>query len=215
MTHKHLAVLATVATLAAAPAVHAQSADARPDCSKMNMAAADHANMDHAAHMAAMQACPGALPTQPGQAAFGAISEVVRMLEADPNTDWDKVNIEALRQHLIDMDDVTMHAVVSQRNIPGGVELTVTGTGRTAGAIKRMAVNHTRMLDQESTYHATAVERNDGAVITVTAKSAGDSRLVAQIRGLGFAGLMTEGDHHAAHHIAIARGDVDPHHAHP
>ena len=136
------------------------------------------------------------------------------MLKADPSTDWDKVNIEALRQHLIDMDDVTMHAVVSQRNIPGGVELTVTGAGRTAGAIKRMAVNHTRMLDQGSEYHALAAERSDGATVTVTAKNPNDSRLIAQIRGLGFAGLMTEGDHHAAHHLAIARGDADPH-GHP
>lgn len=211
MTHTQLVVLTTLAALTTAPAVRAQSADSRPDCSKMSGAPADHANMDRAAHMAAMPACPGTLPTQPGQAAFGAISEVVRMLEADPNTDWTKVNIEALRQHLIDMDDVTMHAAVSQRNIPGGVELTVTGAGRTAGAIKRMALNHTRMLDQASPYHATATERSDGAVITVTSKDAGDSRLVAQIRGLGFAGLMTEGDHHAAHHLAIARGDVDPH----
>lgn len=211
MTHKHLVVLTTLVAMAAVPAVQAQSGDAKPDCSKMSGAPADHANMDHAAHMAAMQTCPGALPTQPGQAAFGAIAEVVRMLEADPNTDWTRVNIEALRQHLIDMDDVTMHAAVAQRNIPGGVELTVTGAGRTAGAIKRMALNHTRMLDQASAYHATAAERSDGAVITVTAKDAGDSRLVAQIRGLGFAGLLTEGDHHAAHHLAIARGDMDPH----
>jgi len=150
-------------------------------------------------------------PTQAGQAAFGAISEVVRTLKADPSTDWSKVNVEALRQHLIDMDDVTLHAMVSQRNVPGGAELTVTGAGRTGDAIKRMALNHTRMLDQESEYHATAEERSDGAIITVVAKDLNDTRLIAQIRGLGFAGLITEGDHHAAHHLAIARGDSDPH----
>lgn len=214
MTPKRLLVLATAATLLSAPEMYAQQpADAKPDCSKVAAAGMDHANMDHAAHMAMLKAC-SPLPTQPGQAAFGAISEIVRMLEADPSTDWAKVNIEALRQHLIDMDDVTLHAVVSQRNIPGGVELTVTGAGRTAGAIKRMAVNHTRMLDQGSEYHALAAERSDGATITVTAKNPNDSRLIAQIRGLGFAGLMTEGDHHAAHHLAIARGDADPH-GHP
>src|SRR5437764_5713379 len=36
----------------------------------------------------------------PGQAAFGAIQEVVELLEADPTTDWAKVNIAALREHL-------------------------------------------------------------------------------------------------------------------
>jgi hypothetical protein len=215
MAFKQLAVLATFITMSVVPttALHAQSADAKPDCSKLSSASMDHANMDHTApsHMSAMQACAGALPTQAGQAAFGAISEIVRMLDADPNTDWSRVNIEALRQHLIDMDDVTMHAVVSQRSVPGGVEMTVTGSGRTAGAIKRMAVNHRRMLDQESEYHATATERSDGAIITVMAKDSSDARLVARIRGLGFAGLMTQGEHHAAHHLAIARGDADPH----
>lgn len=209
---KRLAALAAAATLFTGPAIHAQQpAGPKPDCSKMDAADMDHANMDHAAHMAMMQACAGPMPTQPGQAAFGAISEIVRMLKADPNTNWDKVNIEALRQHLIDMDDVMMHAVVLQRNVPRGVELTVTGSGRTADAIKRIAVNHTRMLDQDNDYHASAVERGNGALITVTAKNANDPRMVAQIRGLGFAGLMTEGDHHAPHHLAIARGDADPH----
>ena len=42
-------------------------------------------------------------PTMPGQAAFGAIQEIVGILEADPKTDWSKVNLKALRQHLIDM----------------------------------------------------------------------------------------------------------------
>lgn len=210
---KRLIIVTAAATLFTSPAIHAQqqAAGAKPDCSKMDAGDMDHANMDHAAHMAMMQACAGPKPTQPGQAAFGAISEVVRMLKADPSTNWDKVDIEALRQHLIDMDDVMMHSDVSQRNVPGGVELTVTGSGRTADAIKRIAVNHTRMLDLDNDYHASAVERSNGALITVTAKNANDSRMVAQIRGLGFAGLMTEGDHHAAHHLAIARGDADPH----
>lgn len=177
------------------------------DCAKMNSGSADHANMDHAAHMAMMQKCQSTLPTQPGQAAFGAISEIVRMLEADSTTDWSRVNIEALRQHLIDMDDVIMHAAVVQRSVPGGLEMEVTGTGRTVGAIKRMAMNHTKMLDQEGQYHATATETANGARITVTAS---DERTVARVRGLGFAGLMTEGDHHAPHHLAIARGE-NPH----
>lgn len=45
-------------------------------------------------------------PSIPGQNAFGAIQEIVRMLEADPNTDWRKVDLEVLRQHLIDMNKV-------------------------------------------------------------------------------------------------------------
>ena len=48
--------------------------------------------------------------SSPGQAAFGAIEEIVQKLEADPATDWSKVNIGALREHLIDMNEVTLRA---------------------------------------------------------------------------------------------------------
>jgi len=76
-------------------------------------------------------------PTMPGQDAFGAIQEIVRILEADPKTDWSKVNLEALRQHLIDMKDVTLKADAAAKPIDGGVEIAVTGTERTIKAIQR------------------------------------------------------------------------------
>lgn len=199
--------LATVSTVASAQ----ENKAAAPDCAKAVSDTVNHATMNHAAHAAALATCTSALPTSPGQAAFGAISEVVRMLKADPNTDWSRVNIEALRQHLIDMDDVTMHAVVVQRNVAGGIAVDVTGSGRTAAAIRRMAMNHSRMLDQGPEYRASAREIPNGAQLTFTAKNPSDAKMVAQIRGLGFAGLMTEGDHHAPHHLAIARGDSMPH----
>ena len=62
----------------------------------------------------------------PGQEAFGTIQEIVRMLEADPATDWSKVNIGALREHLIDMDEVTLRAQASERALENGVEIEVT-----------------------------------------------------------------------------------------
>lgn len=206
----------TAAALVAAFAVPSlvlgqQKTPSAEECAKAKNPSGDHAAMDHAAHASLLAACGSALPTQSGQAAFSAISEVVRMLKADPNTDWTRVNIEALRQHLIDMNDVTMNAVVKQRPVAGGLEMEVTGTGNTAGAIKRMAVNHTRMLGQGADYRASAREIANGAVITVTAKDTSNTRLTAQIRGLGFAGMMTEGDHHAPHHLALARGDTSPH----
>lgn len=163
--------------------------------------------MDHAAMMAGCVP----LPKLPGQAAYGSISEVVRMLEVDPNTDWSKVNIEALRQHLIDMDAVVMHAAVKQHNVAGGMEAVVTGTGKTAGAITRMLASHTMMLDKSADYHATTASVPGGLRFTVTARNPSDSLTVARIRGLGFAGLLTEGDHHAAHHMALARGAASSH----
>ena len=47
----------------------------------------------------------GSMPTEPGQAAFGAIREIVGVLLTDPMTNWSKVNIDALRRHLVDMDE--------------------------------------------------------------------------------------------------------------
>ena len=149
-------------------------------------------------------------PTASGQAAFAAIGEVVRLLEADSTTDWRRVNLEALRQHLIDMDEVTLHAAVTQRDVPGGATMDVTGTGRSAAAILRMLTSHARMLDLDAAYHATTQPLPNGVRFTVTARDTSDARAVAKVRGLGFAGLITEGDHHAAHHLAIARGE-DPH----
>ena len=77
-------------------------------------------------------------PTSPGQDAFGAIQEIVRILDADPKTDWSKVDLEALRQHLIDMNEVTLQAEAAPKQIDGGLEIAVTGSGRTLVAIQRM-----------------------------------------------------------------------------
>jgi hypothetical protein len=164
-----------------------------------------------AQHDMSIHTMPRAVPTSSGQAAFATISEVVRTLEADSTTDWSKVDIEALRQHLIDMDAVTMRSRVRQRNVEGGMEADVTGNGTTAAAIKRMLSMHSMMLDQSAEYHATAVEIPGGVRFRVTAKGADSARVVARIRGLGFVGLLTEGDHHARHHMAIARGEMNPH----
>src|SRR6266436_2993724 len=81
-------------------------------------------------------------PTLSGQDAFGTIQEVVQILEADPTTDWLKVNIAALREHLIDMNEVTLRAIASERALDNGIEIAVTGEGRALEAIKRMVPAH-------------------------------------------------------------------------
>jgi len=97
--------------------------------------AQDATHMDHAQLMQGGQAI---VPTMPGQEVFGTIQEIVQILEADPHTDWSKVNIDALREHLIDMDEVVMRASADERVFDKGVEIIVTGEGRTLAAIKRM-----------------------------------------------------------------------------
>jgi len=81
-------------------------------------------------------------PTELGQDAFAAVQEVVRLLEADPATDWSTVNIDALRAHLVDMNLVTLQAVVSTEHVEGGARYTVTGAGEVLGAIQRMVPAH-------------------------------------------------------------------------
>jgi hypothetical protein len=152
-------------------------------------------------------------PRQPGHAAFAAIAEVVRILEADSSTDWSKVDIEALRQHLIEMDDVTMRAVVKRESIPGGARFTVTGTGHVADAIRRMSTAHATMVSMEGQLRMTVQEIPSGARVTVLSVGGSDAA-VARIRALGFVGLLTQPDHHAMHHLMIARGEMPAGHSH-
>jgi len=156
---------------------------------------------------------PGA-PSMPGQDAFGAIAEVVRMLDADPATDWGKVDVERLRQHLIDMNEVVLRARVSRRPVTGGLVMDVTGSGRTEQAIRAMVVPHEVELDQMPSYAARAEPIPGGVRLTVTAKMPDDPKTVARLRGLGFIGLLTEGAHHGPHHLTIAKGEAPAGHAH-
>jgi len=166
-------------------------------------AAAQH---DHAAMDAGRAAAPR-MPTQAGQGAFAAIQEIVRILKADSTTDWSKVNLEALRQHLIDMNDVVLHARVAQHDTAGGFEADVIGQGRTTAAIRRMLTEHARMMEMMGGYHVSATPIPNGAHLVVTALDANDARSVAELRGLGFIGVLADGDHHPMHHLALARGE--------
>lgn len=145
-----------------------------------------------------------AVPGMAGQDAFGAIQEIVRLLEADPTTDWSKVNLEALRQHLIDMNEVTLNAEVAMMPIEGGIEIAVTGRGRTLAAIQRMVPAHARELHQMNALRAATQLLPDGVRLTVTTTN---PKEVPHLRGLGFIGLLVSGAHHQPHHLAIAKGE--------
>ena len=165
----------------------------------------------------AAQSLPGqgaAVPALSGQDAFGAIQEVVRILEADPATDWNKVNLERLRQHLIDMNEVTLRSEVKAVTVPGGLAMDVTGSGRVEEAIRGMVVPHAKELDQMKEWSARTERIPGGLRLTVVARNPDDVRTVARIRGLGFIGLLVQGAHHQPHHLAMARGDAATGHGH-
>jgi len=143
-------------------------------------------------------------PTLPGQDAFGAVQEIVRILEADPKTDWSKVNLEALRQHLIDMNEVMMKADAVAEPVDGGVEIAVTGSGRTLAAIQHMVPAWAATMNGYKGWATKVTVLPNGERLTVTTA---DTKEVSHIRGLGFIGLMASGAHHQPHHLAMAKGE--------
>lgn len=196
------AVTLTLATALAAHAAFAQGG------------VAPHAPM-HGGPNASMHRT-GAMPApaMAGQDAFAAIGEVVRLLDADPATDWSKVDLERLRQHLVDMNEVVLRSEVASSPVPGGLAMNVTGGGRTERAILAMVVPHAAELDRMPAWSAKTEPIAGGVRLIVVAKNPGDARTVARIRGLGFAGLITEGAHHQPHHLAMAKGEALGGHKH-
>jgi hypothetical protein len=168
----------------------------------------------HQAQPSGQTPAQAAGPTLPGQDAFGAIQEIVRILEADPATDWSKVNLERLRQHLIDMNEVTLRAEVKSTVVPGGLTMDVTGAGRTEQAIRAMVGPHTAELNQMPAWSAQTTDIPGGLRLSVTAKNVDDAKTVARIRGLGFIGLLVQGAHHQPHHLAMAKGEAIGGHSH-
>jgi hypothetical protein len=172
------------------------------------------AGAQQVSHGHAMRHASDKEPTLPGQDAFGAIQEIVKILEADPATDWSKVNLERLRQHLIDMNEVTLRAVVKAEPVPGGLQMAITGAGRTEQAIRAMVGPHGHLLHQMKEWSATADTIPGGIRLTVVARDPADPKTIARIRGLGFVGLLVQGAHHQPHHLAMARGEALVGHGH-
>lgn len=170
--------------------------------------------MQHEPGMSHDAAAPSARPTRAGQEAFATIGEIVRILDNNPNTDWSKVDLEALRAHLRDMDDVTMRATVVVTPVDGGARFDVQGTGRVRDAIRRMALSHGMTIAPADGFSWQAVETVTGARVTVRATAPGNTAMATRIRALGFVGLLTLGDHHTAHHLGIADGSMRGAHQH-
>ena len=155
----------------------------------------------HAEHMKMMK--PAAIvPTEPGQGAFGAIAEAVSILMADPSTDWSKVDIGALRAHLVDMDNVMLRARATSEPIEGGLRFDITGDGAVRDSIQRMVSAHSAMMDGFEGWRFESNDIDGGASLAVHAPSAD----AAKLKGLGFFGILTLGMHHQKHHLMIARG---------
>jgi hypothetical protein len=145
------------------------------------------------------------LPRESGQSAFAAIHEIVDMLESDPKTDWSKVNIDALRQHLIDMDNVTLRARITYEPIANGEHIHISGDGDVRDSIQRMVAMHDAMAGDTLDWHMQAMNAPDGMHINVIAKTATG---LQKMKALGLIGMMAEGVHHQRHHMMLATGTM-------
>lgn len=148
---------------------------------------------------------------KPGQPIFGTVQEAIRALEADSTTDWSQVNIERLRQHLIDMHNVALHVrVLETQDIEGGVRLTVRPTSDSARAsLKRVLAAHPTMLKREAGWHMDVSWQGGKTVLRATDPS---GEVAQKIRALGYIGLLAYGAHHQRHHWMLVRGQMPSSH---
>ncbi len=149
--------------------------------------------------------------TESGTDLFATIQEVIRRLSEDPDTDWSKVNLEALRDHLRDMFEFSYNIdVISQLSITNGARILVKPvTKRAEHALDKVLRAHPTMLKMETGWDMQSSKADGQYIITVTTTNPTE---VNKIRGLGYIGVLAIGNHHQAHHWAMATGH-NPHHA--
>lgn len=148
------------------------------------------------------------IPLEPGQGGFAAIAEIVAMLKDDPETKWESVNIDGLREHLVDMSELTMNAVASTNIIDDEIRFEVTGLGRTLSAIQSMVPAHAKQLADDLKWNTSTSEIEGGIVLTVTSN---DEVQLQELSALGFFGVMATGAHHQEHHLQMAKGNSHIH----
>lgn len=143
-------------------------------------------------------------PTQGGDAAFAAIIEIVGLLEQDPNTPWDQVDIDLLRMHLLDMNQVMLNTT-AKKEVVGDKEIifTITGDDKSVASVHRMVPAHSIFIQEARGWVIEPVLTETGAILTVTTEN---PAAVKRLWALGFYGFMSLESHHQAHHYQMALG---------
>jgi high-affinity K+ transport system ATPase subunit B len=196
----------------------------------------DHDKMDHTKHMMQMggetkqavvpTAATAKFPTktspastssatplkEAGNAIFGTIQETIKMLDADPKTDWEKVDLEGLRQHLIDMENFTSGVdVLSNDKIEKGSKIVIRAKSKEAHfSLERALKAHPSMMQSETGWTMDVKQNKEQFTLTIETQKPEE---VARLRALGYIGVMALGDHHQVHHWLMASGS-NPHGGH-
>ncbi|MBJ7539908.1 hypothetical protein [Marinomonas transparens] len=140
-------------------------------------------------------------PTEPGQSIFGAIAEVNKLLE-EGNVDWNSVDLDALMEHLKDMDNLMTNTMVRKNELPNGLTINVSNSGNGQRAMDNMIPAHASFLQNVRPNWTIKYEKEkSNYIITVTSEI---QKEAIKIKGLGFAGFMVQDDHHASHHMSLA-----------
>lgn len=103
--------------------------------------------MSHTNHGVSADAGSGEI-MEGGQSAFAAIQEIVSQLMAEPDTDWSRVDLEALRQHLIDMDNVTLRAHVDVQEVEDSARFeAISEDAPVTSSIRNLVPAHAATMD--------------------------------------------------------------------
>tara|TARA_R110002126_G_scaffold270887_1_gene414712 strand:- start:1020 stop:1604 length:585 start_codon:yes stop_codon:yes gene_type:complete len=161
-------------------------------------------NGEHNDHAAMVGHHEGQMPLEGGQSAFSSIAEIVTILENDPATDWAKVDISGLREHLVDMNELIVKAQAQTQMSKDQIEFTVTGQGQTIRAIQNMVPAHAKQLAQDFGWKTKTNLTSNGVILSITSD---DQNQLEKLSGLGFFGVMATGAHHQQHHLQMAKGN--------
>jgi len=141
-----------------------------------------------------------------GQAMFAALIEVVSMLERDNSTDWETVDVDGLRLHLLDMNRLMNNTQATKSIIGDGeINFEIQGAGDSIPSIHRMVPAHSRFLSQSRGWNIEPQLTEQGAIVTITVE---DRTTLDQLHALGFYGFMSLDSHHQAHHYQMAIGNL-------
>lgn len=166
-----------------------------------------HAQSLHGEHTSGMShgvATDNAMPIEGGQSTFAAIIEIVAMLEADPKTRWSEVDIDSLRSHLLDMNNlILLTTATTQETNNNTVQFTVKGTGDGLEAIHRMTSAHAQFIQQSRGWEIDTELTDTGASVRVTTNNDVSKN---RLKAMGFYGFMSLDSHHQEHHLLMAKG---------